>query len=82
MTRIPRDISATDLVKALKIFGYTIIRQTGSHMRLTTQSNGTHHITVPNHKALRLGTLAAIVDDVAQHFAVSRDQVIKELFEN
>jgi predicted RNA binding protein YcfA (HicA-like mRNA interferase family) len=58
--RIPRDISGADLVKALERLGYRPTRQTGSHLRLTTTLNGEHHITVPNHDPLRIGTLAAI----------------------
>jgi len=33
------------LTKALGIFGYTIERQTGSHIRLTTSKNGEHRWT-------------------------------------
>jgi hypothetical protein len=35
--------------------GFT--RQTGSHVRLTTRQDGEHHVTVPNHAQLRIGTL-------------------------
>jgi predicted RNA binding protein YcfA (HicA-like mRNA interferase family) len=35
--RMPRDISGAELTKLLNKFGYKIIRQTGSHIRLTTQ---------------------------------------------
>ena len=35
------------------------------HMRLTSRSNGEHHVTVPRHDPLRVGTLAAILDAVA-----------------
>lgn len=80
MTRIPRDVSAKDLVKALASYGYAPVRQAGSHIRLTTLEPSKHHVTVPNHKALRLGTLASIVDDVAQHHGLTRDQVIAKLF--
>jgi predicted RNA binding protein YcfA (HicA-like mRNA interferase family) len=34
--KIPRDIDAGKLIKSLKIYGYSITRQTGSHIRLTT----------------------------------------------
>ena len=50
--RLPRDISGAELVKALRILGYEISRQTGSHLRLTTSENGTHHVTIPNHSPL------------------------------
>lgn len=78
--RLPRDLSGQDLAKALKIFGYSITRQNGSHMRLTTLERGEHHITIPQHNSLRVGTLATILADVAEHFELSRDQVIEQLF--
>jgi len=40
-------------------------------LRLTTLENGEHHITIPQHDTLRVGTLAAILDDVAQHYRES-----------
>jgi hypothetical protein len=49
-------------------------------MRLTTQQNGEHHITIPAHDALRLGTLSAIIGAVAEHLGMPRDEVITELF--
>jgi predicted RNA binding protein YcfA (HicA-like mRNA interferase family) len=78
--RIPRDISGIDLAKRLKKYGYTITRQTGSHIRLTTYQNGEHHITIPQHKDLRVGTLSAIMSDLADHFSISRDDLIDDLF--
>ncbi|MGI8812518.1 MAG: type II toxin-antitoxin system HicA family toxin [Pyrinomonadaceae bacterium] len=54
--RLPRDISGTDLVRALRSLNYETIRQTGSHIRLTTFDNGQHHVTIPNHEPLRIGT--------------------------
>ena len=34
--RIPRDIDAALLIKALRVLGYERIRQDGSHIRLTS----------------------------------------------
>lgn len=34
--RVPRDLSGVDLVKRLERMGYSVTRQTGSHMRLTS----------------------------------------------
>ena len=51
--KLPRDLSGSDLVKALKKLGYEETRQAGSHVRLTTKENGTHHITIPFHKPLK-----------------------------
>jgi predicted RNA binding protein YcfA (HicA-like mRNA interferase family) len=78
--RLPRDISGDDLAQALRAFGYAVTRQTGSHMRLTTQQGGEHHITIPRHKALRVGTLAGVIGDVAEHLGLTRDEVVNRVF--
>jgi predicted RNA binding protein YcfA (HicA-like mRNA interferase family) len=77
--RLPRDVSGSELVKALRTLGYEVDRQTGSHIRLTTSEKGTHHITIPNHDPLRIGTFASILDDIAQHFAITRQELLKRL---
>ena len=78
--KLPRDVSGADLVRALGAFGYEITRQTGSHMRLTTTQSGEHHITIPNHEHLRVGTLSAILSDVARHFGLSRGEIAERIF--
>ena len=77
--RLPRDWGGETLAKLLKRYGYEITRQTGSHMRLTTQQGGEHHVTIPCHSALRVGTLNAILKDVAQHLELERDELLAEL---
>jgi hypothetical protein len=49
-------------------------------MRLTTQEKGEHHITIPNQKDLRIGTLDAILTDVADHLGMERDVLLRTLF--
>jgi predicted RNA binding protein YcfA (HicA-like mRNA interferase family) len=78
--RLPRDISGNQLAKHLSSFGYEITRQTGSHIRLTTRKEGEHHITVPQHNPLRVGTLSAILAEVAEHLDLSRDELVIKLF--
>ncbi|MCA1599801.1 MAG: type II toxin-antitoxin system HicA family toxin [Chloroflexi bacterium] len=78
--RLPRDLSGDDLAKSLGDFGYEVVRQSGSHVRLTTMRQGEHHVTVPRHDALRIGTLAGILSDVADHFGITRDDVAARLF--
>ena len=78
--KLPRSVSGEQLVKALKVLGYQITRQTGSHLRLTTIQNGEHHVTIPRHDPLRIGTFAGILDDVAVHFSLTRDDLIAKLF--
>jgi predicted RNA binding protein YcfA (HicA-like mRNA interferase family) len=80
--RLPRDISGERLARNLKALGYYITRQTGSHMRLTTNQRGEHHVTIPNHDQLRIGTLAGIVADVAGHFEITRDELTERLFKS
>lgn len=78
--RLPRNLSGSELAKLLESLGYQIKRQTGSHMRLTTQEQGEHHITIPKHDSLRIGTLSAILADVADHFRITREELGARLF--
>ena len=79
--RLPRDLSGQDLAKLLVKLGYQVKRHTGSHMRLSTTQQGEHHITIPNHASLRVGTLAAILSEVSGHFIISREDLIRKLFQ-
>ena len=78
--RLPRDLSGVDLARALAALGYAETRQTGSHMRLTTTEHGEHHITIPRHESLRIGTVAALLAEVADHFGLSREALVERLF--
>lgn len=78
--KIPRDLSGQDLIKHLKIFGYAESRQSGSHIRLTTTQHGEHHITIPNHSPLKIGTLSSILNEVAAHLNKSKEDLMRELF--
>ncbi len=78
--KLPRDLSGAELVRALGRVGYRVTRQTGSHARLTTESPSQHHVTVPMHDSLKVGTLAGILNDVAGHLKISRDQLQARLF--
>jgi len=78
--RMPRDLSTQELTELLKRYGYQITRQTGSHLRLTTIRKGEHHITIPKHKPLKVGTLSSILSDIASYLKVNRKTLIRELF--
>ena len=78
--KLPREISGEELAKLLKKYGYEITRQTGSHIRLTTIAKGEHHITIPAHKYLKIGTLSSILSDIAIHLKMDKGDLIKELF--
>ena len=78
--KLPRDISGSELIKLLKEYGYAPTRQTGSHIRITTELNGTHHVTIPNHSPIKVGTLSSIISEVANHLGKTKDQLMFELF--
>ena len=78
--KLPRDLSADALVRRLARYGYSVTRQTGSHLRLTTNQGGEHHATIPAHGSLRIGTLNSILSDVAAHLKKSKEQLMQEMF--
>ncbi|MFN8638176.1 MAG: type II toxin-antitoxin system HicA family toxin [Dehalococcoidia bacterium] len=79
--RLPRDLSGARLATLLGRYGYEVVRQSGSHLRLTrNDGNSTYHLTIPDHRAIKIGLLAAIVTEVAGQLGRSRDEFSEELF--
>ncbi len=79
--KVPRDLSGAELVKLLRLFGYETARQTGSHIRLRSEFTGIEHlVTVPNHDPMHLGTVQSILNDVAKHLNMSKQDLIERLF--
>jgi predicted RNA binding protein YcfA (HicA-like mRNA interferase family) len=78
--RLPRDIGGEQLAKLLRKYGYQITRQTGSHIRLTTRVKGEHHLTIPRHQSLKVGTLSSILSDITKHLEIDKQSLIKDLF--
>jgi predicted RNA binding protein YcfA (HicA-like mRNA interferase family) len=54
-------------------------RQSGSHLRITTERNGEHHEVIPNHKPIKIGTLQSILASIAAHHGLTRDELIRKL---
>ncbi|MEO8501494.1 MAG: type II toxin-antitoxin system HicA family toxin [Vicinamibacteria bacterium] len=80
--RLPRDVSGADLARRLARLGYTESRQSGSHRRLSAMTpRGEHHVTVPLHDHLRVGTLAAILSEVERSHDLTRDALLALLFD-
>ena len=77
--KIPRDCDGVALSRALRVFGDIIARQTGSHMTLTTQNHGEHHVTIPAHRPIKVGTLQGILKSVARHHGIAIDDLLREL---
>ena len=79
--RLRRDLTGEELAKCLKRVGYAQTRQTGSHIRLTIQAPSQHHVTVPYHDPLKIGTLAAILSEVAGHLRITKEELAAKLFD-
>jgi predicted RNA binding protein YcfA (HicA-like mRNA interferase family) len=78
--RTPRDLDGSTLIRRLRKLGYEQTRQTGSHVRLTRASpDGDHHVTVPLHSPMRVGTLNAILTDIAAHLQMSKNDLIRHV---
>jgi predicted RNA binding protein YcfA (HicA-like mRNA interferase family) len=74
--KLPRDLSADQLVKALRKLGYAVTRQKGSHLRVTTQLRGEHHEVIPHHSPIRVGTLHSIIKSIAQHHQMTVEELL------
>ncbi len=79
--RLPRNAGGDDLISKLARFGYRATRQTGSHVRLTRQTEeGEQHLTIPRHKPLRVGTLNHILAQAAEQLQMDKQELIEQLF--
>ena len=80
--KLPRDLSGSEVAKLLeRHYGYRVARTKGSHMTLELTVGGRiHHVTVPRHADIRVGTLNAIIGDVAEFQFLSRREVRDTLF--
>jgi len=78
--KLPRDVSGERLVEVLRRrWRYSIVHQTGSHIIIETEDPSHQRIAVPNHSALRIGTLNSILRAVSNHKGVTRDEIVATL---
>ena len=77
--KIPRDCNGAELARAVRRLGYEIRRQTGSHIQLATQRGGEHHVTIPNHRPLKIGLLHGLLKDIAGHHKMNMQDLLREL---
>jgi predicted RNA binding protein YcfA (HicA-like mRNA interferase family) len=81
MPKIPRDISGDELSRLLRKYGYEVVRQTGSHIRLVSKYQETEHkITIPNHNPIKIGTLNNILNDVSDYLKITKQILTSQLF--
>ena len=78
--KLPRDLSGKDLAACLcRAWDYEQVHQVGSHIILQTQTPSPHRIAIPSHDFLRIGTLNAILRDVARHKVTDRQAILDTL---
>ncbi len=78
--KIPRNISSDNIIQLLKKYDYKITRQTGSHIRLTSNLKGKeYNITIPRHKDLKVGTINSILNDISKYLEIDKEILIKNL---
>ena len=79
--KLPRDVGGDELAVLLGKYDYRITRQTGSHIRLTSNIKGKeHHLTIPRHKSLKVGTLNNIIIDLATYLELEKQKLVEILF--
>lgn len=77
---LPRDLYGRDLARSLCArWGYQKVNQVGSHIILQTETPKHHRLSVPDHKPLRIGTLVAILRQVAVAKGVTREEILSTL---
>ena len=77
--KLPRNVKGAELEKALRRLGYEATRQRGSHVRVTTRTDGVHHEVIPRHSPIGTKTLSSILKSVASHHRMSVDELIAYL---
>lgn len=80
--RVPRNISGVELANLLRRhYGYVIVRQSGSHLRLVSHYMGyAGYVSVPRHSYVKIGTLIDILNEVSAYLEISRDELAERLF--
>lgn len=70
--KTPRDVTGREAVKALRRLGFSVERQTGSHIIM---QHGPKTVVVPDHKPIRVGTPKGLIEQAG----VSMDEFINNL---
>lgn len=73
-----RVLSGKDIIEIFKDFGFSVINQKGSHVKLSRHfSNARQTLTIPNHKELDIGTVKAIYNQALRYIP---EEDLKEHF--
>ncbi len=78
--KVPRDISGERLANHLcRRWDYARVTQVGSHIMLRTEAPSGARQVIPAHNQIKVGTLSAILSQVAQHKGVTREDILRDL---
>lgn len=78
--KLPRELSGRDLARVLCAeWAYRQVNQVGSHIVLQTETPQHHRLSIPDHRPLRIGTLNAILRQVAAAKGVAREDILATL---
>ena len=78
--KLPRDVSGERLIRMLvRNCRYRKVHQVGSHVVLQTDDPKHHRLSVPNHPVLKVGTLNAILRQVAKAKNIPREHLASKL---
>jgi len=73
-------ISGKKLIRFLNGFGYSAVRQRGSHIRMEkVTAAGTHKITIPNHNPVAKDTLNDILSRISIWNQISKEKLVEML---
>ena len=78
--KLPRDVDGEQFAGRLcSKFGYVVRHRVGSHILLQLHGEAEPHVTVPAHKAIKIGTLSSILRTIELQTGVSRDDLLRLL---
>lgn len=78
--KLPRDLFGRDLARMLCAkWDYKNVHQVGSHIILQTETPKHHRLAIPDHKPLRIGTLNAILRQVATAKGTTREAILADI---
>ena len=70
--KVPRDLNGPEVARALRRLGFSVQRQTGSHLILR---QGSRTVVVPQHKPIKPGTLKGVMEQAG----VTLEDLIRHL---
>ncbi|WP_082223134.1 type II toxin-antitoxin system HicA family toxin [Methanoculleus sp. MH98A] len=70
-------VSSSDIVRVLEKLGYTFVHQRGSHIKMVKETdNKRHMIIIPLRKEQTRPTLNNILNDIASHNDITKEDLI------